>query len=203
MLVELARAFASSSERPARSLLFLSTAAEEQGLLGSQWYAQSPLFPLRETVAEINMDGANLWGETDDVTVFGEDRSELGPYVRTRAAELELEIVPDQEPEKGFFFRSDHFPFAKAGVPSLYVEHGQDHRGRPEGWGRQISEDYTANRYHAPSDEFSDDFVFDGAVQQGLLIFRTAWDLAQAEAWPNWLEGQEFKAARDAMMAGS
>jgi Zn-dependent M28 family amino/carboxypeptidase len=149
------------------------------------------------------MDGANLWGETDDVTVFGEERSELGAYVRARAAELALQIVPDQEPEKGFFFRSDHFPFAKAGVPSLYVEHGQVYRGKPEGYGKQISEDYTAHRYHAPSDEFSEDFVFDGAVQQGLLIFRTTWDIAEADGWPNWNAGQEFKAARDAMMSGS
>ncbi len=203
LLIELGRAFTSLPQAPDRSLLFISTAAEEQGLLGSQWYAQSPLFPLRETVAEINMDGANLWGETDDVTVFGEERSGLGTYVRARAAELGLEIVPDQEPEKGFFFRSDHFPFAKAGVPSLYIEHGQRYRGKPEGWGKQISEDYTAHRYHAPSDEFSDDFVFDGAVQQGLLIFRTAWDIAMTDAWPNWNEGQEFKAARDQMMSGS
>ncbi len=203
LLIELGRGFVSLSRAPARSLLFISTAAEEQGLLGSQWYAQSPLFPLSKTVAEINMDGANLWGETDDVTVFGEERSGLGTYVRARAAELGLEIVPDQEPEKGFFFRSDHFPFAKAGVPSLYIEHGQRYRGKPEGWGKQISEDYTAHRYHAPSDEFSDDFVFDGAVQQGLLIFRTAWDIATTNAWPDWNDGQEFKAARDAMMPGS
>ncbi len=203
LLIELAHGFSSLPQRPARSLLFISTAAEEQGLLGSQWYAQSPLYPLAETVAEINMDGANLWGETDDVTVFGEDRSELGTYVRARASELGLQIVPDQEPEKGYFFRSDHFPFAKAGVPSLYIEHGQSYRGKPAGWGKQISEDYTAHRYHAPSDEFSGDFVFDGAVQQGLLIFRTAWDIAMADGWPNWNEGQEFKAARDAMMPGT
>jgi len=203
LLMELGRAFASLPQAPARSLLFISTAAEEQGLLGSQWYAQSPLFPLAKTVAEINMDGANLWGETDDVTIFGEERSGLGTYARARAAEMGLAIVPDQEPEKGYFFRSDHFPFAKAGVPSLYVEHGQRYRGKPEGWGKQISEDYTAHRYHAPSDEFSDDFVFDGAVQQGLLTFRIAWDIATTDAWPDWNEGQEFKAARDAMMPGS
>jgi len=203
LLIELARGFVSLPERPHRSLLFISTAAEEQGLLGSERYAQSPLFPLRSTVAEINMDAANLWGETDDVTVFGEERSALGRYVRARAAQMHLQIVPDQAPEKGFFFRSDHFPFAKAGVPSLYVNHGQSFRGRPEGWGKQIADDYTANRYHAPSDEFSDDFVFDGAVQQGTLIFRIAWDVAQGDDWPDWNDGQEFKAARDAMMSGS
>ncbi|MGD8319571.1 MAG: M28 family peptidase [Gemmatimonadota bacterium] len=202
MLLEIARTFASLDPAPPRSLLFISTAAEEQGLLGSQWYAQSPLFPLNETVAEINMDGANLWGETDDVTVFGEERSGLGKFVDARAAQLGLQIVPDQEPEKGYFFRSDHFPFAKAGVPALYVVHGHSYRGRPQGWGDSIQADYTAHRYHSPSDEFSDDFTFDGAVQQGLLIFRTAWDIANTDDWPTWYEGQEFKAARDGMMAG-
>ena len=110
--------------------------------------------------------------------------------------------MPDAEPENGLFFRSDHFPFAKAGVPSLYVEHGRQYLGQPEGWGDEIQEDYTANHYHAPSDEFSEDFVFEGAVQQGTLGMLTLLDIAADDTWPNWHEGQEFKAARDAMMAG-
>jgi Zn-dependent M28 family amino/carboxypeptidase len=202
MLVEIAAGFVSLPERPARSVLFISTAGEEQGLLGSQWYCQSPLFPLAKTAGEINMDGANMWGETDDVTIFGEERSGLGEFARQRAAQMDLRIVPDQAPEKGYFFRSDHFPFAKVGVPALYVVHGLSYRGRPAEWGKEIQEDFTAHRYHAPSDEFSNDFVFDGAVQQGLLIARIAWDIAQTPTWPNWNEGQEFKAARDAMMTG-
>ncbi len=188
---------------PERSVLFIATAAEEQGLLGAQWYAQSPLYPLSRTVAEINVDGANLWGETEDAIVQGAERSELGAFVEPRAAELGLTLMPDAEPEKGFFFRSDHFPFAKAGVPSLYVEHGRRYRGRPPGWGDSIQADYTANHYHAPSDEFREDFVFDGAVQQGALVLLTLMDIANSEAWPNWYEGQEFKAARDRMMAGA
>jgi len=202
LLMELARTFGSLPEAPARSILFISTAAEEQGLLGSQWYVQSPLFPLSATVAEINVDAANLWGETDDVVIHGEERSGLGAFIRPRAAELGLEIKPDAEPEKGFFFRSDHFPFAKAGVPSLYIEHGRQYRGQPAGWGQAIQDEFTAQRYHAPSDEFSSDFVFEGAVQQGLLVFRTAWDIAQDDSWPMWNDGQEFKAARDEMMRG-
>jgi Zn-dependent M28 family amino/carboxypeptidase len=202
LLLELARAFAFHAERPARSLLFISTAAEEQGLLGSQWYVQSPLFPLSQTVAEINVDGANLWGETEDVTVQGEERSGLGVFVRSRAQEMGLQIMPDAEPEKGYFFRSDHFPFAKAGVPSLYIEHGRTYRGRPADWGHQIQAEFVGRHYHAPSDEFSDSFVFDGAVQQGLLVFLTTMDIAMDDTWPGWHEGQEFKAARDAMMAG-
>jgi Zn-dependent M28 family amino/carboxypeptidase len=202
LLLELARVFAFDAERPARSLLFISTAAEEQGLLGSQWYVQSPLFPLSQTVAEINVDGANLWGETEDVTVQGEERSGLGVFVRARAEEMGLQIMPDAEPEKGYFFRSDHFPFAKAGVPSLYIEHGRTYRGRPADWGHQIQAEFVGRHYHAPSDEFSESFVFDGAVQQGVLVYRTAKDIAMDDTWPDWHDGQEFKAARDAMMEG-
>jgi len=201
MLLNLASTVVEMPQRPGRSILFIATAAEEQGLLGAQWYVQSPLHPLNQTVAEMNVDQANLWGETDDITVHGEERNALGTYVRSRAAMLGLTIRPDAEPEKGFFFRSDHFPFAKAGVPSLYVEHGREYRGRPEGWGSEIQTEYTANRYHAPSDEFSEDFVFDGAVQQGALVLSVLLDIAGDDTWPEWNAGQEFKAARDAMMS--
>ena len=202
LLISLASATAALTEAPPRSLLFIATAAEEQGLLGGAWYVQSPLFPLANTVAEINMDGANLWGETDDMIAQGAERSGLGRYVEARAAEAGLTLMPDAEPEKGFFFRSDHFPFARAGVPSLYIEHGRQYRGKPEGWGMEVAANYTANQYHAPSDEFSDDFVFSGAVQQGWLILATALDIARDDTWPNWLEDSEFRAARDAMRPG-
>ena len=200
LLMALAEGIADVEERPARSVLFIATGAEERGLLGAQWYAQSPLHPLNRTVAEINVDGANLWGVTTDMIVQGEERSELGSYVRREADEMELTLMPDAEPEKGFFFRSDHFPFAKAGVPSLYVEHGRSYVDRPEGWGDSIQAAYTANHYHAPSDEFSEDFVFDGAVQQAELVARVLLDIARDDTWPSWNEGQEFKAARDEMM---
>ena len=197
LLLALAEAFADLPEAPARSLLFVATAAEEQGLLGAEWYVQAPLFPLHRTVAEINVDGANLWGETDDLIAMGAERSELGPFVERRASEMGIRLAPDAEPEKGYFFRSDHFPFAKAGVPALYIEHGRDYRGRPEGWGDSILADYTANRYHAPGDEYSDDFVLDGATQQARLVFLTALDIAESDGFPNWNQGSEFRAARD------
>jgi Zn-dependent M28 family amino/carboxypeptidase len=203
LLIEMAETFAARDPRPERSLLFIATAAEEQGLLGASWYVQAPLVPLERTVAEVNVDGANLWGETDDVTVMGADRSELRRWVEPRAAQLGLRMAPDAEPEKGFFFRSDHFPFAKAGVPSLYVEHGRAYRGRPQGWGDSIQADYTASAYHAPADEWSDEFVFEGAVQQGRLAYLVILDLANDDAWPNWLEGSEFRAARDRMMGSA
>ncbi len=202
MIIEMGEAFASMSPRPARSILFIATAAEEFGLLGSAWYAQAPLFPLSRTVAEVNLDGANMWGETDDMIVLGAQRNELGEYVLSRAEEMALTIKPDQEPEKGFFFRSDHFPLVRAGVPALYINHGVDYRGRPEGWGQERRADYTANHYHAPSDEFSEEWVYDGMIQHATLAFLTIYDIAQGTTFPNWLEGSEFKAARDRMMQG-
>jgi Zn-dependent M28 family amino/carboxypeptidase len=202
MLLALAEGFTRVQAPVDRSILFIATAAEEQGLLGGAWYTQSPLFPLRQTVAEINIDGANVWGETDDVIAQGEERSELGAFVRARAAEMGLRLRPDAEPEKGIFFRSDHFPFAKAGVPSLYFEHGRDFRGKPDGWGDQVLADFTAKRYHGPKDEYLDEFVFDGAVQQATLVFLTALDIARDDSWPNWNLDSEFRAARDAMRPG-
>lgn len=203
LLLEVAEAFTTLETPPARSVLFVATGAEEAGLLGAEWYVQSPLFPLASTVAEINVDGANLWGETDDMIAMGAERSGLGAFVERRAREAGVRLEPDAEPEKGYFFRSDHFPFAKAGVPALYIEHGRDYRGRPEGWGQQIQDEYTAERYHAPGDEFSDEFVFEGAVQQGRIVFLTALDLARSEAFPEWNEGSEFRAAREEMRAGA
>jgi len=202
LIIETAEAFKSLPTPPARSILFIATAAEEAGLLGSGWYAQSPLFPLENTVAEINVDGANMWGETDDFTVHGVERNGLGIYAERWAQEMGLTLVPDQEPEKGFFFRSDHFPLARAGVPALYFAHGSQYRGQPEGYGDSISADYAANHYHAPSDEFSPGWVYDGAIQQALFLYRVVLDIAQDSTFPNWNEGSEFKGARDAMMEG-
>ncbi|GMR13577.1 MAG: M28 family metallopeptidase [Gemmatimonadota bacterium] len=202
LLIALATATAALPQAPPRSLLFIATAAEEQGLLGSAWYVKSPLFPLAKTVAEINVDEANLWGETDDMIAQGEERSGLGRYVEARATQAGLTLMPDAEPEKGFFFRSDHFPFARAGVPSLYIGHGRQFRGKPEGWGDDVLANFAANQYHAPSDEFTESFVFSGAVQQGWVILGTALDIARDDTWPNWFEGSEFRAARDAMRPG-
>jgi Zn-dependent M28 family amino/carboxypeptidase len=201
LILAMARALADMPRAPARSVLFIAAGAEEQGLLGAERYVQMPLFPLERTVAEVNFDEANVWGVTTDVTVMGEERTELGPYVRARATEMGLTIMPEAEPAAGMYFRSDHFPFARAGVPSLYFNHGWRFVGRPDGWGDSVRADYNANRYHQPSDEIFPDFVYDGAAQYGDLALLTILDLAEDDAWPNWLEGQEFKAARDAMMA--
>jgi len=202
LVLEMAEAFTTLPTPPARSILFIATAAEEAGLLGSAWYAQNPFFPLEKTVAEVNVDGANMWGETDDFTVHGVERSGLGAYAEARAQEMSLTLVPDQEPEKGFFFRSDHFPMARAGVPALYFSHGSNYRAQPEGYGDSIQAAYAANHYHAPSDEFSDEWVYEGAIQHALFVYRVVLDIAQDSTFPNWFEGSEFKAARDALMGG-
>jgi Zn-dependent M28 family amino/carboxypeptidase len=201
LLMAMATAMAGAHSRPERSIVFVATGAEEQGLLGAQWYVGHPLVPLRHTVAAFNFDGVNLWGLTADVTVLGEGRSELRAYVHRRAEEMGLEVAPDPRPASGSFFRSDHLAFARAGVPALFLERGLSYVGRADGWGDSIAAAYSAERYHAPSDEWSEDFVFDGAVQQGTLGMLTILDLAASDDWPRWYEGQEFKAARDSVMA--
>jgi Zn-dependent M28 family amino/carboxypeptidase len=200
LLLEVARAFARLDPGTDRGVLFIATAAEEAGLLGSEHYIRNPLFPLRQTAAAVNIDGANLWGETDDVVALGSDRSTLGQLVAARAAEMSLVVKGDPAPERGSFYRSDHFPFARAGVPVLYLEHGIDFRGRPDGWGERVLTEYNATRYHRPGDEYDPEFDLSGAVQQGRLIFGIGFDIANAENPPQWMEGSEFKAARDRMM---
>ncbi|MBI4544699.1 MAG: M28 family peptidase [Gemmatimonadetes bacterium] len=197
LLLEVADAFAHLSPRPDRSVLFLATAAEEAGLLGAAYYVQQPLFPIPRTMANINIDGANLWGETRDVVALGAERSTLGRIAETRARQLGLRLTPDRAPEKGFFFRSDHFPFARAGVPALYLEHGLEFKGRPAGWGLQLMERYDAERYHQPSDEFDAGADLGGAIQQARLAFLVGYDVAQARNGPEWYDGSEFKAVRD------
>ncbi|MGH7541799.1 MAG: M28 family metallopeptidase, partial [Gemmatimonadota bacterium] len=202
-LIEIAEAFQALDEPPARSVLFLAVAAEEQGLLGSAWYAQHPVVPLVETVAVINMDGLNVWGPMRDITVVGWGNSELDGLLETAAAERERVVRPDPEPEKGFFYRSDHFNFAKHGVPALYTDAGIDHVEHGEAWGRAQREAYTAERYHKPSDEYDESWDLSGAVDDLRLLFRVGHRLAASDAWPNWHEGSEFRAIRDSMMAGA
>jgi Zn-dependent M28 family amino/carboxypeptidase len=200
-LLELAQAF--RQVEPERSILFLAVTAEEKGLLGSKYYATHPLWPLARTLANINMDGLNPYGRTLDVVNIGLGFSTLDEVLAREAASQGRRIEPDAEPEKGFYFRSDHFSFVKQGVPALYAESGVDFRGRPEGWGREHRERYTAEDYHKPSDEMRDDWDLSGALEDVALYLRVAWALSQAEAWPEWKPGSEFKAAREAMLAAA
>ncbi len=197
-LVELARAFAALSERPARSVAFLAVTAEEQGLLGSAYYAANPVYPTASTVAAINMDGLNADGPMNDITVVGMGNSELDDYLAEAAARVGRTLRPDPEPEKGFFYRSDHFSFAKAGIPSLYTDSGIDHVEHGIEWTLARRADYTSNRYHKPADEFDPSWDLTGALDDLGLLFRLGYRLADSDDWPNWREDNEFRAIREA-----
>ncbi len=184
ILLEVAEAFAALDEAPRRSAVFVATTAEETGLLGARYYVQNPPFPTENTVAALNIDGANLWGETDDVVALGADRSTLGDFLQPRAEEMGLRVRNDPQPEKGGFFRSDHFPFALAGVPVLYLRHGLDYRGRPAGWGDLMMQRWSAEHYHQPSDEYSPELDLAGAVQQARLVFSVGYDVADSDRRP-------------------
>ncbi len=199
-LLELAQAFAQLDPAPARSIMFLAVTAEEQGLLGSAYYGQNPVHPLARTVAAINMDGLNTIGPTNDITVVGLGNSELDDYLEAVVSVHGRVIRPDPESEKGFFYRSDHFNFAKQGVPALYTDSGIDHVEFGEEYGRRMRDEYTAERYHKPSDEFDESWDLDGAVDDLRVLFEVGYRMAQETRWPNWREGNEFRAARDLMM---
>jgi Zn-dependent M28 family amino/carboxypeptidase len=192
-LIELARAFARLPAPPKRSLLFLAVTAEEQGLLGSDYYARHPLYPLAKTVAVINMDGLNIYGKTRDLTVVGLGHSELDEYARQAAKEQGRELRADPSPEKGSYFRSDHFPFAKQGVPAINAGGGDEYLGRPPDYGRKVKETYTAQHYHKPSDEVRPEWDLSGAVQDVQIYYVMGYRLSQSNAWPAWAPTSEFR----------
>jgi Zn-dependent M28 family amino/carboxypeptidase len=199
-LIELAKAFTRARPAPKRTMLFLAVTAEEKGLAGAKFYAENPLYPLEQTLADINMDGVNQWGRTRDITVIGYGNSTLDDVLRGLATPLGRTLAPDAEPEKGFFYRSDHFEFAKQGVPALYVEAGIDYLDKPAGYGRQKRDEYTSNDYHKPSDEMKPDWDVSGAVEDLRLLYAVGLRVANDPVWPAWKPGTEFKATRDAML---
>ncbi|MCX6552642.1 MAG: M28 family metallopeptidase, partial [Acidobacteria bacterium] len=199
-LIELGRAFKALPVAPKRSLLFLAVTAEEQGLLGSDYYARHPIYPLRKTVAVINMDALNIYGTTKDLTVVGLGASDLDDYARAAAAAQGRELKADPNPENGGYFRSDHFSFAKQGVPAINAGGGDDFVGRPAGWGQQVTAAYTAQHYHKPSDEVRPDWDLAGAMQDLQIYYAIAMRAATTAQWPQWKPGSEFKARRDAML---
>ena len=202
-LIEIAAAFGGLERPPARTVLFLAVTAEEQGLLGSDHYGEYPVHPLDRTVAAINMDGLNTVGPMNDITVVGLGNSDLDDYLEAVVSAAGRVIRADPEPEKGFFYRSDHFNFAKRGVPALYTDSGIDHVERGETYGRRMREAYTSERYHKPTDEYDPSWDLDGAVDDLRLLFDVGYSLAQGAEWPNWRDGNEFRAARDRMMEGA
>jgi Zn-dependent M28 family amino/carboxypeptidase len=199
-LIELAEAFKKLESPPSRSIIFLATAAEEQGLLGSKYYATHPVYPLAKTVAAINMDSLNIYGKMKDITIIGYGNSELDDYVEAAAAEQGRKVRPNPTPEKGSFYRSDHFPFAKQGIPALYASSGIDHVEHGEDWTLAKKEKYAAENYHKPSDEFDPNWDLSGAIEDLRLLFRVGYKLSMESTFPNWKEGTEFKAKRDADM---
>lgn len=194
-LLEVAKAFAAMPTPPKRSVLFLAVTAEEKGLAGAKYYAQNPLYPLEQTLANINIDVINQWGRTRDLVVVGLGNSTLDETLASVAPGRVL--VADPQPEKGFFYRSDHFEFAKQGVPALFVNAGVDFLDKPAGYGRQKREEYEANDYHKPSDEIKPDWDLQGGVEDARLLFRVGATLAEEPVWPQWKPGTEFKAVRD------
>jgi Zn-dependent M28 family amino/carboxypeptidase len=199
-IVEIARAFTKLSTPPKRSVLFLAVTAEEQGLLGSQYYAVQPIYPLAKTAAVVNLDTLNVHGRTKDLTLVGYGASDLDDYARDAAGEQGRILRPDPEPEKGFYYRSDHFNFAKQGVPALDPDSGVEYVGKAPEWGRKKREEYTAKDYHAPSDEVKPDWDLSGAVQDAQLLLAVGYRVANADRLPEWKPGNEFKAKRDAQL---
>ena len=196
-LIEIARAFSMTSTVPRRSILFLGVTAEEQGLLGSKHYSENPLYAAAQTVAAINMDGLNQWGRTHDLTVVGMGQSALDQVAAEVAGPLGRVLTPDPEPEKGFYYRSDHFSFAKAGIPAFYADGGVSYIDKPEGYGLAKREEYTANDYHAVSDEVKADWDLSGAVEDLTFFFYFGAYLAESGEWPTWSEKSEFRAIRE------
>jgi Zn-dependent M28 family amino/carboxypeptidase len=199
-LIEVARAFTMLPERPDRTILFLAVTAEERGLLGAKHYASEPLYPLEKTLANINMDVLNQWGRTNDVVVIGMGNTTLEDVLAEEVGKQGRRIEPDPEPEKGFFYRSDHFEFAKMGVPALYTGSGTDFVGRPPEWGMMRRAQYTADDYHKPSDQIKDDWDLSGAVQDLQLFFLVGLRVANGQSWPEWRDGTEFRAKRLEML---
>ncbi|MEJ2237654.1 MAG: M28 family metallopeptidase [Gemmatimonadales bacterium] len=202
-LIELAEAFTSLEPEPARSIVFLAVTAEEQGLLGSAYYGANPIFPPEKTVAALNIDGLNILGPMNDVTIVGYGNSELDDYLAEAAADQHRVVIPDPEPEAGYYYRSDHFNFAKVGIPALYPNEGTDHVEHGKEWSQEKRDEYRALHYHKPSDEYRSDWDLTGAIDDLQLYFAVGYRIASESTFPNWREGTEFKALRDSMMAGT
>lgn len=201
-IMAIARALKRLPEAPRRSVLFALVGAEEQGLLGSLYYANNSTFPPGKIAANLNYDGGNIWGHTHDVTYIGLGKTTIDAIVSGIAAEQGRVVKPDQFADRGYFYRSDQFSFAKIGVPAMYLDTGTDFVDRPPDWGREQVDHYTDVNYHQPSDEYDDSWNFDGMIADAVLGFWAGLAIANADEMPQWNEGDEFEAARlDALEA--
>jgi len=198
-LLAIAKAFTKLPKAPDRSVIFLFVTGEEQGLLGSQYYAEHPIYPIPRTIADINMDGLNPNGPMKDLTITGLGQSDMDDIAKEEAAKQGRYILGEQEPEKGYFYRSDHFNFAKVGVPALFAQGGYDHAEKGKEYAMEKQKDYTANRYHKPQDEY-DKTTWDlrGIKQDMQLFFNIGIRLADGQEMPQWKANSEFRAKREA-----
>ncbi len=193
-LLQIARAFTVLPEKQARSVLFLAVTAEEQGLLGSQYYAENPLFPLDKTVAAINMDALNIFGKTKDMTMIGYGKSELDAYAAEVLESRGRYVAPDPHPERGSFFRSDHFSFVKVGVPTLYLTSGSDYVGHDKEWGEEVSQQWIIEKYHKPGDEYEPEkWNFEGILEDMQVFFEVGYHLSNTGEFPAWNAHSAFK----------
>ena len=195
-LVALAEGFAKAGA-PERSVVFLAVTAEESGLLGSKFYAENPIFPLSQTVGGVNMDAFSMSGPAKNLTVIGKGKSQLDLYLEAAAKSEGRTPETEPTPEKGYYYRSDHFSFAKLGVPMVYFEGGDDLVTGGKAAAKAAAEDYEKNRYHAPGDEFDENWDWSGVMSDLKLYYRVGRMLAMTDAWPNWNDGDEFRAVRD------
>ncbi|MBX2965780.1 MAG: M20/M25/M40 family metallo-hydrolase [Cyclobacteriaceae bacterium] len=200
-MLEIAKAFNALKTKPNRTIIFLAVTAEEQGLWGSDYYAQNPIYPKEKTVANINIDGINPYGKMKDIVLIGLGQSELEDYLNEEAKAVGRYTSPEPNPVAGYYFRSDHFCFAKVGIPALYTGTGIDHVEKGAEYGKQLQDDYVAKYYHKPSDEYDTSrWNLEGAVDDAKLLFNVGKKLSFETTWPQWKEGSEFKAVRDAYM---
>ncbi len=200
-LLAIAKAWKALPTAPRRSVMILFVAGEEQGLLGSLYFATHPTVPIGKIAVDINFDGGNIWGKTHDVTYVGKGKTTLDPLVDELAARQGRVVKGDQFPDRGHFYRSDQFSFARYGVPGLYLNDGTDFIGRSKDWGREQVEFYEAHHYHQPSDQIQPDWNFDGMIENAQLGFAVGVKVANADQMPSWLPGDEFEAARKASLA--
>ena len=192
-LLGIAEAMVKAPAPPERSVVFLLVTAEEQGLLGSEYYVENPIFPLAKTVCNLNMDGVNPIGLMKDLTITGKGHSQMDEYAERAAKKQDRYILAEQEPEKGYFFRSDHFNFAKKGVPALYAEGSYDHATKGKAYAKEYKDNYVAERYHAPADEYDpEEWIMEGMIQDGSLYLDIGLTLANSKDWPKWYPESEF-----------
>ena len=197
-ILTIAQGFRSLLPGPSRSILFLAVTGEESGLIGSEYYAEKPLVPLEKTAAVFNIDALNPLGRAKDIEVIGFGASQLEDFLAAAAKDQGRTLTPDRRSEAGYFYRSDHINFAKAGVPALYIKSGTTLRDQPPGTGLARYDEYYAVRYHKPGDEYADSWDVSGSIEDLRLLFEVGAKVANAKTWPEWYEGNEFRAVRDA-----